>query len=548
MSDKCVAHTILCLNLNKCPIFLKENCTPATTVNPTLIEKEAISLPASASILSWPLSNQCGLQQADSTNYAMSVSNSSQAGGENNIIPDTVLCTPPSVVRSLQDCNVEATRATSLERTALVEAHQAEMSLLVAKCEKRVAEVEFNSKGKMQELICHLEKAFYDLCQLSGVQTTLTTSQTELEDCKKRVLELQAEVKKKTIQIEESNGIQTAKAAEMQALKVESEKKLRLSQEATEASAKEVHLLKTDIKGKEKLVDDMTSESRELVTKCQKLEAQLAIMEQKTAQDSLNSGSYADGHANPSMLQEVACKSVDKATDALAKFLHDNSITKSCPLNSKELEHFVHRICPASPVDFSRTLQVKYAWSHWICFIMFQGFEHCFFDADSGQLTSPFDPKNQALICFDNFQQKKDLSSSDLHKGCDMFRAFCTMKYADVFPQWLVRAALCSNSPDDVLFDDCGRFNGDARIFTCFLDVAKAVWLLHELAFSFDPPATILRMAWGTAFDKQFHESVIHDEDTGGASKVVLMIRPAFRVRNTIVRSRVFSVSMKSLT
>jgi hypothetical protein len=230
---------------------------------------------------------------------------------------------------------------------------------------------------------------------------------------------------------------------------------------------------------------------------------------------------------------EGACKAVDKATEDLAKFVHNNSVTKTLSLKSPELEQFVRRISPAQPAEFSRAIQVKYAWSHWICHRMFQGFEHVFYDADGGQLTSPLDSKKHALECFRRFQQKQSGFSSSL------FQAFCSWKYTRVFPPGLVHQAL---NPPGIICNENGRFPGDGELHALFMDVARAVWLLHELAFSFDPPASILRMARGTPYDKQFHESVIHDEGGHGMSSqmVSLLIRPSFRVRKSIIRSRVF--------
>ncbi|KAG0618764.1 hypothetical protein M758_4G090500, partial [Ceratodon purpureus] len=319
------------------------------------------------------------------------------------------------------------------------------------------------------------------------------------------------------------------------------ESKLRRSQEAKDASDKEVERLNSSIQEKDKALEELTTEACLLMSKFQKVETQLAQIELKAAQESLASGSYADGHANPSMLED-ACKSVDKATDNLMRILHERSITSKFT-DQKQLSRFLSQLIgPTGMANFSRPVQMKYAWGHWVCYIMFQAFEHVFFDVDGGTRTSPLDSKTYSSECFHSFQKKQHMPSRRLYEECDLFRAYCVRKYPSVFPLALVKQALHPQLPDSVVhYDSYGRFNNDAEIYQHFLDVAKAIWLLHQLSFAFDPPAHILRMAPGLPFDKQYHEPVIHDEDSDGMHQtVLLMIRPGFRLRNTIFRSRVF--------
>lgn len=260
------------------------------------------------------------------------------------------------------------------------------------------------------------------------------------------------------------------------------------------------------------------------------------MIEQSAAQESLTSGSYPDDHANPGMLEAV-CKAVDKAIDDLARVLHSTSALKGMALNAVELEPLVALISPAHPADFSRLIQVKHVWGHWVCSQVFRDFENVFFESDHEHRTSPLDSRKYALECFQSFQQKKSLSSPEFHDGCGSFQTFLLRKYGCLFPAWLTN---CGILPSGIIVNEHGNFIRGGEIFDRVVDVAKAVWLLHELAFSFDPPASILRMARGEPYDKQFHDSVVHVEDGDApTARVALMMRPAFRVRKSTVRSRV---------
>ena len=355
-----------------------------------------------------------------------------------------------------------------------------------------------------------------------------------MKDCETEVLNLENELKEKATRIDDLTKSLHAKDEELQKLEVTfSHENLAIR----DAGQKEVQRLNSYIEQRERASKDAELCANQLKAKCQKLESKLALIEQKTAQESLTSGSYSDDHANPGML-EVACKAVDKAIDDLVRVLYNISYLKTLPLDSVELEPILHLISPAHPTDFSRPIQVKYVWGHWILHQIFRDFENVFFDSDQWNRTSPLHSKKHALECFQSFQQKKSASSLEFLNSCGTFQSFFSWKYKCVFPTWLVDSSIL---PSGIVVNEYGHFV-EGEIFYRFLDVAKAVWLLHELAFSFDPPASILRMARGEPYDKQFHDSVVHvDVEDGDApsAKVAFMIRPAFRIRQSIVRSRV---------
>lgn len=90
-------------------------------------------------------------------------------------------------------------------------------------------------------------------------------------------------------------------------------------------------------------------------------------------------------------------------------------------------------------------------------------------------------------------------SPLDLYRECPHCQGFCMKKNENMFPPWLLELAFYPKSPGDIIFGDYNlESKGGEEIWNRFLVVAKAVWLLHHLAFSFNPPASILRMAAGT--------------------------------------------------
>jgi hypothetical protein len=438
-----------------------------------------------------------GTEPTDFTSLVSFLLQSSCGVNPENDIPVNVKSSLSNLVQFLEQQLVTVMEAKSKELKESMETHRGEMEQLLIHYQKKLIELQRISEGSIREIIkCRLEEFLKDFsgiqCQYSrGAQDNF---QRILPDCMRK------------------------------------------------ADVEIVEQLKSIIEEKDKALAALQAEKSQLICKCETMEVQLAEIEQKAAEESLTSGAYVDDHANPSMLEE-ACKSVDKATENLMRVLHGGSITGCHPSKSQDrLEHFLCRISSASVTDFSRPAQAKYAWGHWICWAMFQGFENVFYDMDDRRMTSPLDPKAHALECFQSFQQKKLMPHAKLHYECDMFQAFCVKKYSKVFPLDLLEMALHPRLGSKIFCDRNGRFNYfNCEVYDHFVNFAKAIWMLHELSFAFDPPANILRMAAGLPFDIQYHEPVVHDEDCDGTARaVLLMIRPAFRLRSTIIRSRVF--------
>jgi len=66
---------------------------------------------------------------------------------------------------------------------------------------------------------------------------------------------------------------------------------------------------------------------------------------------------------------------------------------------------------------------------------------------------------------------------------------------------------------------------------------AKCMWLLHLLAFSFNPPLGILRVEENKTFDPQYMEDMCPRSQ--GPSRVKIMVMPGFYVQDRVLRCKV---------
>ncbi|KAL5580841.1 hypothetical protein UlMin_013283 [Ulmus minor] len=186
----------------------------------------------------------------------------------------------------------------------------------------------------------------------------------------------------------------------------------------------------------------------------------------------------------------------------------------------------------------------KFALESYVSRKIFQGFDHETFYMD-GSLSSLLNPDQFRRDCFTQYRDMKSMDPTELLgilPTCH-FGKFCTKKYlAIVHPKMeeslfgdleQQRQVLAGNHPRS-------QFYGE------FLELAKAVWLLHLLAFSLDPVPSQFEAGRGAEFHPQYMESVV--KFPGGripAGQVVgLPVSPGFKLWNgSVIKARVYLVS-----
>jgi hypothetical protein len=164
---------------------------------------------------------------------------------------------------------------------------------------------------------------------------------------------------------------------------------------------------------------------------------------------------------------------------------------------------------------------------------MYHCFENDSFD-DTG-LTLIIDPSKRCEARFAEFQRMRLVDAVDAanlkHRDFESkFLAFCERKMREM---WFL-------FPWNIVFKDAE----ERKLFTgAFLDAAKCIWLLHRLAFSLQPVATILRVGKGMEINPLYVETIV-PSTTGcgkcGVAKVQFMTMPGFQVNHTVIRCQVY--------
>ncbi|EER90605.1 uncharacterized protein LOC8080221 [Sorghum bicolor] len=170
------------------------------------------------------------------------------------------------------------------------------------------------------------------------------------------------------------------------------------------------------------------------------------------------------------------------------------------------------------------------------------GFEHESFYLD-GSLSSLLDPASFRRERYVQFRDMRGMEPAELLGVLPTcaFGRYAAAKFTALLPPRVEEAVLGDGEHRRVV-------NGGAHprtpFYGEFLRAAKAVWLLHLLAFALEPPPSHFEAGRGAEFHQEYMESVTGAPPHAGAGMVVgFAVTPGFRLGNgAVVRARVYLV------
>ncbi|KAJ0964857.1 hypothetical protein J5N97_025995 [Dioscorea zingiberensis] len=146
---------------------------------------------------------------------------------------------------------------------------------------------------------------------------------------------------------------------------------------------------------------------------------------------------------------------------------------------------------------------------------------------------------------FDEFSSSSHLSWNQLFKRSPQASEFVRAKYLTlIHPK--MEASFFGNLDQRALVSS-GRGFPDSEFFSGFAEMARRLWLLHCLFFSFVPSPAIFQAARGARFSDVFMETVVAEEyggyGTGPRPTVAFTVVPGFKLGRAVIQCRVYLTS-----
>nr|XP_018677314.1 PREDICTED: IRK-interacting protein-like isoform X1 [Musa acuminata subsp. malaccensis] len=223
------------------------------------------------------------------------------------------------------------------------------------------------------------------------------------------------------------------------------------------------------------------------------------------------------------------------AVDTAYKSIHDFSkpLINMMKMARWDLDAAANAI--ESAVVYAKRAHKKYAFESHICQKMFSGFQENF----------SMEPSNLTASHEGFFHQFLAIRAMDpldvLSQNPDsVFGKFSRKKYLlVVHPK--MEASFFGNLDQRNYVMSGGHPR--TPFYQAFLKLAKSVWLLHRLAYSFDPKVEVFQVKKGIEFSEVYMESVVKNiilEEGDSKPKVGLMVMPGFMIGGSVIQSLVY--------
>ncbi|XP_022884259.1 IRK-interacting protein-like isoform X1 [Olea europaea var. sylvestris] len=169
-------------------------------------------------------------------------------------------------------------------------------------------------------------------------------------------------------------------------------------------------------------------------------------------------------------------------------------------------------------LDSKYTRAVQYHLEAIINQSFYQDFENHIFQRNGSPKL--LDPQQDRQAQLQSFLALKNLSWNEvLRKG--------TKCYSEEFSEF------CDQKMSCIITKLGWTIPWPEQLLQAFFDAAKCIWLLHLLAFSFNPPLGILRVDENRPFDPHYMEDIFPDKQSlEGPRRVKIMVMPGFYVHD----------------
>lgn len=292
-----------------------------------------------------------------------------------------------------------------------------------------------------------------------------------------------------------------------------------------------VKKFQSELQNKDGEIHQLQQQIQEAMQKREKLEKNLKLRG-LSARESESSGAET-----PDLTPHLFISAVESAYKAIHDF--SKPLINMMKAAGWDLDAAASSIEP--DVTYAKRAHKKYAFESHICQKMFSGFQE-----DNFSINQEISQTRDESM-FQQYLALKDMDPLDAvgQNPDSNFGKFCRSKYlVVVHPK--MEASFFGNL--DQRNYVVGGGHPRTPFYQAFLKLAKSIWLLHRLAYSFEPPVKVFRVEKGREFSEVYMESVVKNfivDEPDEKPKVGLMVMPGFWIEGTLVQSRAYITGIK---
>ncbi|XVE63345.1 hypothetical protein DITRI_Ditri07aG0012900 [Diplodiscus trichospermus] len=194
-------------------------------------------------------------------------------------------------------------------------------------------------------------------------------------------------------------------------------------------------------------------------------------------------------------------------------------------------------------VVYGKAYDKCFAFESFICREMFNPFHHPYFSLLGNSVA---EGKKHPQVFFERFMELKSMKVKEYlaMKPKSTFAKFCRTKYLQAVHPKMESSFFGNLSIKEMV--SSYQFPTDTSFFILFAEMAKQIWLLHCLAFAFEPEASIFQIPKGCRFSKVYMESVAEEAfhlsniAPQPEPRVAFTVVPGFRIGKTVIQCQVY--------
>ncbi|XP_060213470.1 protein GRAVITROPIC IN THE LIGHT 1 [Lycium barbarum] len=194
-----------------------------------------------------------------------------------------------------------------------------------------------------------------------------------------------------------------------------------------------------------------------------------------------------------------------------------------------------------SDVSYAEKEHHKYAFLSYICLGMFKGFDL----EDYGLCDEEVSGENDYLKQLLEHVSCNPMEILSINPSC-AFSRFCEKKYEQIIHPTIESSIFRNLEGKEVIVDS---WKSLSVFYELFVRMASTIWLLHKLAYSFNPIVEIFQVERGVDFSMVYMEDVTRKSQfplSKTRPKVGFTVVPGFKIGRTVIQTQVYLTALKS--